>query len=285
MVSNRGPRSLCFAVALLATFALLAWSAHAAVRDARLKPGATGTGTADPTRRGARIVPASYGQLPQTAEAVLQRAIQAKGGAERLRRIHTVVMHGTVTVRSPQPIEARTTSYIEYPERFRQDAQLPHGDVTQVYADGQAWIKDSSGVREVTAQQRDSLRSNASRDILSLLLKAADGRLTVRLIAPSPGQAAIVDTLQMSGENLSPVELMIDRASGMVIAERYVVEQPGAIGKVPTEERYSDYRTVDGVQVAFKTTVRRGEAVILERTLTDLQLNVPLDETLFKRPV
>jgi hypothetical protein len=51
---------------------------------------------------------------------------------------------------------------------------------------------------------------------------------------------------------------------------------------VPTEESYSDYRVIDGIQVAFKTVVRRGEAVILERTLTEVKLSAPVDETLFQ---
>jgi len=42
--------------------------------------------------------------------------------------------------------------------------------------------------------------------------------------------------------------------------------------------------TGDGIQVALKTIVRRGETVIPERTLTDVQINVPLDEAPFKRP-
>ncbi len=234
---------------------------------------------------GARAVPASSVPQPPGADAVLQHAIRAKGGMDRLRGIHTVVMHGTVTVRSPKPIAAETTSYIEYPGRFRQDSKFANGEVTQVYADGEAWMRDPSGVHDVTPQERDSLRSSASRDVVSLLLKAADGRLAMRLTAAPGGQPAEVDTLQLSGENLPPVELLIDRATGSVSGERYVVEQPGAIGKVPTEESYSDYRRVDGVEVAFKTTVRRGEAVILERTLTEFKLNVPLDPALFKRPV
>lgn len=248
--------------AVVGSLVLVAWSAGAAVRP-----------------------PVMPDQMqPRTAGAVLQRAIDAKGGLERLRAIRSVVMRGTVIVRSPQPIEARTTSYIQYPDRFRQDAKLPRGEMTQVYADGAAWVKDPSGIHDVTPQERDRLRRNASRDIVSLLLKAAQGRLDVNLIASGEGQPA-ADTLRLSGDDQPPVELMIDRASGMVAGERYVVEQPGAIGKVPTEELYSDYRVVDGIRVAFKTIVRRGEAVILERTLTDIELDVPLDATLFKRPV
>ena len=241
----------------------------------------------------ARLVPVSLAhdaerapmdQQQRQAQSVLQRAIQAKGGAERLRAVKTVVMTGTTTVRSPRPIEARTTSYIEYPGRFRMDARLPSGDLTQVLAEGDAWTSDAAGVHDLPAAERDNLRSNASRDLVSLLLRAADGILRARLVPPPEGQPQEqADTLELSGEGLAPVDLLIDRSTGMIAGERYIVEQPGPIGKVPTQESYSDYRVVDGIQVAFKTIVRRGAAVILERTLTDLKINVPLDASLFKR--
>jgi zinc protease len=218
------------------------------------------------------------------AQAVLQRAIQAKGGADRLRAVRTVVMTGVMTVQSRPPVEARMTNYIQFPDKFRADAKLPNGDLTQVFADGDAWMQAANGVHDVQGQTKDALRATIQRDLVSLLLSAADGKLQVRLVAPQAGEAGKVDTLELSGAGLTPVWLLVDRRSGLVTGERYVVAQPGAIGKVPTEESYSDYRAVNGIQVAFRTVVRRGEAVILERRLTALRINVPLDEGLFKRP-
>jgi len=223
-------------------------------------------------------------QTGDSARAVLERAIRAKGGADRLRALRTVVATGTLTVRSPQPVEARTTAYIQYPDKFRVDATLPNGEVTQVLAAGEAWRKDPSGVYDLAAQERDALRGNAARDLVSLLLRAADGQLDVRLVSGQGEADRRFDTLRLSGGGLAPVDLLVDRSTGMIAAERYIVDQPGAIGKVPTEEWYSDYRDVDGVQVAFKTVVRRGEAVILERTLATVNVNVPLGEQTFKRP-
>ncbi len=217
------------------------------------------------------------------ARAVLQRAIDAKGGIERLRALRTLVAVGTTTVQSPRPIRADTTTYVEYPSRFRVDARLPNGEIVQVLTGQDAWMKDPSGVHELPPAERDSLRHNASRDVVSLLLRAIDGSVRARLVPAAAGQPA-EDTLQLSGEGVSPVDLLVDRSTGMIAAERYIVEQPGAIGKLPTEERYSDYRAVGGIQMAFRTVVHRGAAVILERTLADLKINVPIEPSLFVRP-
>ncbi len=232
----------------------------------------------------ARPVPVTYSMNEQepNARAVLQHAIQAKGGAERLRAIRTVVFSGTTTIKSPQAVEARFTSYVQYPDHFRMDATLPNGVLTQVLAGADAWMKDPSGVHDLPASMTEALRNNVSRDLVSLLLRAADGKLRVRHI--DSRDPPVADWVQLAGEGVPPVDLLIDRATGMIARERYIVEQPGAIGKVPTEESYSDYRPVDGIQVAFHTLVRRGEAIIVERTLSELKINAPVEPSLFKRP-
>lgn len=224
-------------------------------------------------------------QSSGNARAVLDHAIQAKGGQAALRAIKTIVMTGTMVVTGSKPVTADTTSYIEYPDRFRQDARLPSGEVTQVYAAGEAWMKDQAGVHDVPPDPRENLAATVSRDIIALLLGAADGKLTVELV---PGQDDVAprtaEILRVTGAAMAPVDLFVDRATGVLMGKRYTVRQPGSIGKVPTEEWYSDYRAVAGVQVAYKTIVRRGAATILEQTLTDFRPNVPIEAGLFARP-
>ncbi len=219
------------------------------------------------------------------ARAILDRAIRAKGGEPALRAIKTIVMTGTMLVAAPKPITAQTTSYIEYPDRFRLDAGLPAGEVTQVYAAGDAWMKDQAGVHDVPPPGRENLAASVSRDIIALLLGAADGRLKLD-VAAGQGEALSrpADILRVSGPSVPPVDLFVDRASGTIVGKRYTVQQPGSIGKVPTEEWYSDYRSVGGVQVAYRTVVRRGEATILDQTLTDFRPNAPIEASLFTRP-
>lgn len=282
-----------FVVCLVASLAIAAggWIADAAVRPALLP-----SEYPDHVQRPARYRnepsapfraqgPAMHEQKGEDARALLQRVIQAKGGIDRLRSIRTLSMAGSMTVMVPAPHSFKTASCIQYPDRFRQDAKLPGGDVTQVYSGGEAWMRDASGVHDIPSPTKENLAATVSRDVVLLLLGGADGRLRVAFEPGRQADAKAVDTLRLSGAGASPVELLVDRGSAMIVAKRYIVEQPGAVGKVPTVESYSDYRQVDGVQVAFKTVVRRGQAVILEQSWSEFRINVPLDETLFKRPV
>jgi len=54
-------------------------------------------------------------------------------------------------------------------------------------------------------------------------------------------------------------------------------------GRPLVEERFSDYRLVDGIQIAFQA-VRKVGSLSVERRVTDLKVNAPIDAALFKRP-
>ena len=55
---------------------------------------------------------------------------------------------------------------IEYPDRFRVDADTPAGKVTQVYADGRYWIQDARGTNELPESARGQIQGNVQRDIV-----------------------------------------------------------------------------------------------------------------------
>jgi hypothetical protein len=87
--------------------------------------------------------------------------------------------------------------------------------------------------------------------------------------------------LELSATDLDPIVLHIDPATSLIAKQMYVVGGPG---QPLVEELFSDYRPVDAVQIAFLAQVRRGGQLILERRITSIKINAPLDSALFKRP-
>jgi hypothetical protein len=87
--------------------------------------------------------------------------------------------------------------------------------------------------------------------------------------------------LEFSGNDLDPVVLYIAPDTGLISKQSYVM---GGAGQPVIEEIFGDYRPVDGVQVAYSATVRRGGQQILARRVDSIKINAPLDAALFKRP-
>ena len=76
------------------------------------------------------------------------------------------------------------------------------------------------------------------------------------------------------------VTIAFDPATGLLAYQRY----GGAAGEPTTEETFTDYRSVKGLQIAHHASVRREGQPPLQRTIRTFEVNVPLDPAFFKKP-
>jgi zinc protease len=222
-------------------------------------------------------------QEGEKAKTLLDQAIAAKGGLEKLRGIKTIVAAQTMKNPDAEGRVTETTSYIQYPDRFRIETKVPDGMVVQAYDGTEAWTREPRSTRprilpeQLARNARDSLR----RDTLLLLLAAKDGKLTPRILPDVKDASGRVDhALEVSGPDLNPVVLYIDPATSLVRKQVFAGEGPG---RPLIEEQFSDYRPVDGIQLAFTASRKVGPQTV-ERRASSIKINPPIDPTLFKRP-
>jgi zinc protease len=216
------------------------------------------------------------------AAALLDRAIRAKGGLDKLQAVRTIVVKQTLTSRaSERPMAIETTNYIQYPDRFRTETQTGNGVNVQVFDGTRGWARDPQGVHDMPEAMARDARTTLRRDPIALLVGARTGALTPRLL-PDVKDAGgrLHHALEISAPDLNPVVLFIDPENALIDKQTFVADAPG---RPLIEEEFSDYRPVDGVQIAFQA-MRRNGAQSLERRITDIKINTPLDATLFKRP-
>jgi len=207
------------------------------------------------------------------ATALLDRAIAAKGGLEKLRSIKTIVATQTL---SNSGAQTETVNYIEYPDHFRIEA----AGTVQGFDGAQAWARDQNGMVHELPTSREALAS-LRRDVIALLVAAKDRKLTTRLL-PDVRDAAgrTTHTLEVSARDLNPIVLYIDPQTSLITKQAFGADGPAFT--LVTEE-FSDYRPVDGVQIAFKATRQVGDRAV-QRTVSDVKINTPLEPALFKRP-
>jgi len=209
---------------------------------------------------------------------MLARAIERKGGLDRLRDVRTLAIESGMTLEGGTTVVA-TKAFIAYPDKYRVDAETGGARVTQVYAGGQAWVETPNGVRDATDFIREEAAAAVSRDLIVLLLRAWDGRVTV---TPAPAGASGLQALRVSQQGRPAVTLFFDPATADIVRLEY--QRQGADGPIAEIEDLSDYRVVDGIRFAFRamTTTTGGNKV--ERRLNTIRVNPPLAATLFQRP-
>ena len=79
----------------------------------------------------------------------------------------------------------------------------------------------------------------------------------------------------------TPIKLYFDEKSGLLVRALYYTDT--AVGRVPTQMDYEDYRDVSGIKLPYKwtSTWTDGQAHF---NLNELQVSVPIDAAKFAKP-
>jgi zinc protease len=217
------------------------------------------------------------------ALALIDKAIAAKGGLEKLRAIKAIKAVTQATMTAPEgKVEAHTTTYLEYPNRMRVETKLRDATIVQTFDGSHAWVKDRTGTHEVPARMIADLEATFRRDAVAALLAAHDRQLRVRLLPNVKDEGGkLHQAVELSGPKLDPMVMYVDPESGQITKLSYIANGPG---KPLVEEIFSDHKTVDGVQGAFTANVRQGGREVVVRRIISIEINPSLDPVLFQRP-
>jgi len=224
------------------------------------------------------------------AKALLDQVIGAKGGLSTLRGLKSIKAVTATTMIAPEGaggpagnIEAETTTYLQYPNHVRVETKAPQGVQIQVYDGEHGWVRDPGGVHEVPDFALQDMAASLQRDTVAALLAAERGELRARLLPDvKDADGAIRHALELSSPSLEPLVFYVDPRTSLISKQAYVVRAPG---QPLIEELFSDYRPVDGVNVAFTAEVRAAGHPIVKRRLNAITFNAALDPQLFTRPV
>ena len=232
-----------------------------------------------------RIQPIAYQAAPAQAPAaatvrdMIDRAVRAKGGLVKLRSVRTV--HATTSTSVPAEsgrVEIPTTTWIRYPDAYRVEASMPAGVVTQLFVAGQFWIKSPKGWEEAPPAAAADIRANVQRDSIPLLIALADGKVKANATTiTADGQS--LPALDVTLPGLGAVTVALDPKTSLISYMRYALSD-----KTSAEEAFSDYRSINGLLVAFHAEVRRSGLPSVLRLVKSFEYNVDLAPSLFAKP-
>jgi hypothetical protein len=222
----------------------------------------------------------------QTADAVVEKCLTALGGREALGKITTRKSTGTATVSTPGgdvsgPIEislkAPNKSYVITTLDL---SAMGAGQMTVTqYIDGVkgTTVNSLQGENEMTGSELQNALNGvmptpllhykeAGMKIELLPNQKIDGKdLIVLLVTPKAGPA---------------VHIFVDPATYLIARTAVTINSAQMGGDVEQTADYSDYRPVDGVQVAFRA-VNSGAQQSITLVFTKVQHNVPMDDAMF----
>lgn len=215
--------------------------------------------------------------------AVLQASAQAAGGAA-LASVQSVEITGSGQIFiQGQQIPSQTKIQIIYPDHVRSETTVgPLGAFTLGFDGKAAWISSQQGAQDAPPSmfgefQRSIILSGGwglYQQILAGKVEAAslgqedlDGKKADALLWKSP---------------FGDVKLYFDPASHLLVGAHYRSVTPQGASEV--DQRWSDFRAVEGRQFPFHNVLLREGEKFADSTIQEVKINPSLDSSLFAKP-
>ncbi len=241
---------------------------------------------------------ASAGAVVPSIDTILDKYIEALGGADALSKITSYSAKGTsTTFGSDQPNPAEI--YAKAPDKYVTIVHQREGDMVRTYDGRDAWVVlplTVTGEYQLTATAAEGGKLDGQMAFpgnIKGLFKTWRVSYPANLpcMTASPGcPAKIPDTgnpghdvyvVQGSGPGGFIATFYFDKQTGLLT--RMVRYANSAVGRVPTQIDFGDYRRVAGVMMPF----RRNFGWVSGReeyVLTEINPNVPVDDAKFAKP-
>jgi photosynthetic reaction center cytochrome c subunit len=214
-------------------------------------------------------------ELP-SGDWLVQRYIEALGGADALEKINTRVGMGASNVSGKH---ITVNLFIQSPGKWALIQHEQAGETGEVFNDGAGWFTfPGRPSREMHEPAIDAARIDSD-----LQFPLHIQRLFPELRVEYPESIANRDTYVLVGirGNRPRAKFYFDQQSGLLMRIVHYGESP--LGLNPSQADYADYRDVGGVQVPFRVITSTPESSSTIQ-FQQIQQNVGIAPEIFTRP-
>ncbi|HVS33818.1 MAG TPA: insulinase family protein [Thermoanaerobaculia bacterium] len=213
--------------------------------------------------------------------ALVGRMTEFAGGKAKIDGMQSIRTVQSVSRTTPQgPMEMEVDSTVVFPDRYRAVMKMPMGEMTMVVTPDAAFaVLPGMGTRDLPASQRESMKSEARHELLTMLKYPENYTFAVT----GGEKVGNVDArvLEVSFEGGS-VRLLVDPATGRVLRKVTPARGPNAQGDQVTE--YTDYRSYGGVMLPSAATMTVNGEAAGSMQLKNAEVNPAMDPAAWAKP-
>ena len=174
--------------------------------------------------------------------------------------------------------QVKNSLVLSFPDTLRQETVRPTFTLASIITPSDAFTVVNNAARPMSAAGRAAIYKELNHDLIVLLRARTRPDFKASL---SADDKSAVD-VELPGFTTT---LRIDPGTGRVVSQKYIGRGPGGVvGQIVIN--YSDYRTVEGLSLPFKTTATfDGQPFpALSATSEAITINGQIDPSNFKRP-
>jgi len=215
-----------------------------------------------------------------TVDQVFDKYIQALGGAQRLNALTSYSGKGTYIGFETEQTVVPMELYAKAPSQRSMVVKMTVGDNVRVFDGTTAWIAASDKPLPLYTPSGGNLEG-AKLDAILMFPSQLKAAFANWRVSATGIDNKLVRVVQGTNPRQPPVNFYFDGSSGLLV--RVLRYMDTAVGRVPTQVDYSDYRDVAGVKIPFKwiVTWTNGQST---SQLTEVQANANIPASRFARP-
>jgi photosynthetic reaction center cytochrome c subunit len=215
-----------------------------------------------------------------TADQIFDKYLQALGGAQRVATLTSYTGKGTFigfeTEQSKVPVDV----YAKAPNQRTMVVHTQLGDSVRVFDGRAGWIASPDrpvGLLPLTGGNLEGAKLDA---ILGFPTQIKQSFSQWRVTATGIDDRE-VRVVQGTNPRQPPVNFYFDAETGLLV--RVLRFSDTAVGRIPIQIDYSDYREVSGIKFPYKwiVTWTNGQATT---ELTEVRVNAQIEASRFNRP-
>jgi photosynthetic reaction center cytochrome c subunit len=214
-----------------------------------------------------------------TVDQVFDGYLRALGGAQRLASVTSFAAKGTFIGFETEQTKVPVEIFAKAPSQRATVVHTRLGDSIRVYDGRAGWIASPDRPVALLPLTGGNLEGSKLEAMLSFpsQIKQAFAQWRISATAIDDHEVRVV---QGTNPRQPPVNFYFDE-SGLLVRVLRLADT--AVGRVPTQIDFSDYREVSGIKLPYRwiTTWTNGQATT---ELTDVQVNVPIDAAKLARP-
>jgi zinc protease len=230
--------------------------------------------------------PASTENTPESlarGKEILLAAAKAAGG-DALVTVTSISMTENgkfYTQQGDLPITVRWQ--VSYPDRSHGEVDLGSNGATQVCDGKSAWVRFGDTTRDASQMLGEFERGIALfGGGWGMYQRVLGGKVAAQSTGDEEIDGKKAQGVLVEGGQFAGLKLYFDPETHLLAAARY--QSAGANGASNNEQRWSDYRAVEGREFAHSIVIFRDGVKLAETTVQDLTLNPKLDDSLFAKP-
>jgi outer membrane lipoprotein-sorting protein len=235
----------------------------------------------DPNR--VEVIPAGPVQSVKkiSPDQILDKYIQAIGGTPQLAKLTSLVAKGTYEGYDTLSVKVPVDVFASAPNQLTTVVHTQNGDSVTTYDGNNGWIAAADKLMRVlplAGGDLEGAKMDAALSFPARIKQEFQWRTGFPSVSIDDRPAEVI---QNAARGNTGAKLYFDSESGLLVRQVRFVDT--AVGVIPTQVDYSDYRTVAGVKVPFRRVVTwtDGRSTI---ELSQVQPNARIDAAQFAKP-